>query len=260
MNVYIMTKGRVGNQESVKWIPPAWDDRFYIVCPPEEVDRHRVNHPNIGVIDEPQPMNYSEKFQFLLEVIKDDGGKGVIMDDDLWFDKRPTEADGLQRITNINDLDLMWRTMEAQLDFMPLVGVHPRMMGHQAPWPFKDVGKIITVQGVNLNLFPSDIPTVSYDPILADVHLNCYLLSRGYPNRLISRFVVNWKASQAPGGCDYRTPDMQMRACMRVEEMYSPYATMVKKRPKSAKWLGDWRYDLRVQWKKMWEDAPNVGR
>lgn len=260
MNIYIMTKGRVGRQETLKWIPAAWREKVFLVCPPNEVPGHDKDFPWVNVIHEPYPMNYSQKFQFLLNHIRWTGKKGVIVDDDLWFDRRISQESGLSKIQDVDELNLMWDLMNLWLDKVPLVGVHPRMMGHQAPWPYKDVGKIITVQGVNLRLFPGERePKVDYDPILADVHLNCHLLSRGYPNRLITRFVVNWQASQAPGGCDYRTLEMQQTACERVADMYGPYAKVVWKKAKSENWLGpEGRPDLRVQWKKLYEERPNA--
>ena len=259
MNLHIMTKGRVGNQETLRHIPPDWLGRTYIVCPMSEVDQHLNYHPS--VMAEPHEMNYSQKMQWLIYLIASSGGKGVIMDDDLWWDKRPADKGKyLQRIQDVNELSRMWSDMEQHLEEVPLCGVQPRMMGQNQPLPYRDIGKVITIQGINTALFGTNkIPKVDYDPILADVHLCCYLLSRGLPNRLITDFVVNWKSSQAPGGCDYRTADMQREACNRVAEMYPHWATAVTKTPKTVKWLGDTRTDLRVQWKKLYKDAPNAG-
>ena len=123
------------------------------------------------------------------------------------------------------------------------------------------MGKQTCVHAVNLNQFPNgEVPdVVQGQPILADVFLVCYLLSRGYPNHLITEYVVNWSSSQAPGGCDYRTVEMQAAATAKVAELYGPYAKQVWKKAKKENWLGDaGRPDLRVQWKQLYKAAFQV--
>ena len=262
MNLYIMTRGRIGKLLTPKSIPKSWRSKTYIVCPYSEHKQHQEDWPEFQVLIAPSSVtNYSEKFQFLIEWIDQYTGKGVIMDDDLWWDKQGVKENKdrcLVKLDSVEELDEMWQMMEEQLDCFPLVGVHPRMMGHQQPTPYKDVGKMVTVQGINTRLFPTAprMPKVDYDPILADVHLVCWLLAHGCPNRIITKYVVNWGPSQAAGGCDYRTLDMQREACERVAEMYGPHAKAVTKTPKTVKWLGDSRTDLRVQWKQLYKKAP----
>ena len=254
MNLYIITRGRVGNQLTLQHIPPSWYDRTYLVCPPEEVNLH--TWPDILVADVP---DYSKKVQWCLDYIADnEDGVGVIMDDDLWWDKRdPERWEKMVKVDHVEEVATMFEEIEAHLAERALVSVHPRMMGNLAPQPYKENGKVVCLQAVNINLFPGQVvPKVDYDPILADVHLNLHLLSRGVPNRLVTNFVMNWGPSQAPGGCDYRTLEMQHKAVTRIAEMYAPYAQAVTKRPKQAKWLGDERPDLRIQWKRLFEDAP----
>lgn len=259
MNLYIMSRGRAGRVATLKQIHPDLYDRTYLVVPAEEFHDYSRAYPDVQLRGWGPELaaNYSRKFQSLLEQIDDEGGKGVIMDDDLTWAARP--PDGAQRLVPVDDVQMKhaWARVEEYLNDYALVGFHPRLMGHQAPLPYKLVGKQITVQAVNTNLFPAYIPRVDYDPILADVHLVCYLLSRGVPNCLITEYVVNWGPSQAAGGCDYRTAEMQEIAVKRVADMY-PEAKAVWKKNKGANWLGDeGRWDLEVQWKKMFENRRN---
>jgi len=249
MNLYIMTKGRMGNQETLKHIPDKWLGRTYIVCPYGE------HHPHQTIV-EPCTMDHSDKLQWLMECIaKQPDGKGVVLDDDLWWDKRV--GDKLEVIKDKNELAPMWDSVEKHLDEVPYVGIQPRMMGHKQPLPYRDIGKIITVYAANINLFPDKkVPKIDYDPIMADVHLNLHILAHGLRNRIVTEFVVNWKASQSPGGCDYRTLEMQRDAANRIADMYDGYAKAVTKVPKFSKWLGDSRTDLRIQWKKLYKEAP----
>ena len=262
MNLYIMTRGRVGKLLTPKSIPSLWRSRTFIVCPYPEIEQHKEDWPELQVMCAPSTVtNYSQKFQYLMGWIHNHGGKGVIMDDDLWWDRRGEAKNGkspLEKLDSIEELNAAWVEVGMNLDHVPLVGFHPRMMGHLAPVHHRDVGKMITVQGINTALFPMKgrLPKLDHDPILADVHLVCWMLAHGRPNRLLTDWVVNWGPSQAPGGCDYRTSEMQHDACLRIADMYGPYAKAVTKTPKTVKWLGDSRTDLRVQWKSLFKARP----
>lgn len=262
MKLLIMTRGRVDAQRTIHSIPENWKDDTHFVCPPDECSalENRYHIETIPFFhDNP---NQSNKFQWMLE-----GGvfpaeeKIVVLDDDLIFSRRVTHPDKVKLHTlrtndEVQELEEMFREIEEHLNHVPECGVHPRQMGHQAPLPYKSNGKIITVYGVNRNLlqeygFGRDW-RVDYLPIFGDVFLNCHLLYAGAENRLVTRFCVDWGASQAPGGCSiYRTPALQERAVDLLVEKFTPFVRKTIKRPKSAKWMGDERVDFTVQWKKM---------
>lgn len=255
MNLYIMTRGRVGTQLTLKTIPEKWKDRTYLVVPEEEKDKH--DHQTLAV--PPEVDNYSKKFQWILHNGMDDGfKKAVIMDDDLIFSRAFVRLGAQKKsLITIKDPELMsplWEYMEELLENTALVGVHPRQMGNYVRDPNYVVnGKIICIQGVNREMIGK--VKVDYYPILADVVLNCTLLSRGQGNKLITRFFQDHASCQAPGGCSiYRTPEMQAEACRFIADRF-PHATLVTKKPKASKWMGEERVDLRVQWKKMYESG-----
>lgn len=257
MNIYVMSRGRAGKVHTLNSIPTGIGVLASIVCSYGEQAAYEDHYGRlVDVLEAPATVtNYSQKFQWLL-----DGGGGparkfVIVDDDVWFSKRVPGTQKLLKITDGADFVDMWEGVECLLDSFPLVGVHPRQMGHLAKLPYVKNGKIICLQGVNLDLFPGGKPPrVDQFPILADVILNCTLLSSGYPNALLTRYVQDHGSCQAPGGCSlYRTQAMQEEAVRWVAEQFGPHAKAVIKRPKVAKWMGDERVDLRVQWKQMYE-------
>jgi hypothetical protein len=202
--------------------------------------------------------NYSDKMQWILmDGMHDGNDKAVILDDDLVFSTRyrtPKGKPGL--LTAKPDDDFAMQKVKTQFDFMeellddtPLVGIHPRQMGHMAPLPYKENGKIVCIQGINRRLIPRI--KINYFPILSDVFLNANLLARGLGNKIITGICVDWGTCQAPGGCSiYRTPAMQKQACEALERMYGPYITVKKKESKNG-WLGGERYDFVGQWKKL---------
>lgn len=255
MNLYIMTRGRVGAQRTLQSIPSNYLARTYLVCPSDESTLH--SHQTIGVpsfVD-----NYSKKMKWIVEDgMGDENEKAVIIDDDLIFSRRITHPDGRPGLKTIAGEEInqlmpqLFQYIEFLLDDTALVGVHPRQMGHQAPLPFKENGKVICVQGINRRLV-GNIPDLDRFPILSDVILNATLLSRGQGNKIVTSFCQDWGPSQAPGGCsDYRTPAMQREACIWLANRFGPYIKFVEKESKNG-WLGGVRADFVGQWKKLYD-------
>jgi hypothetical protein len=249
MKLCIMTRGRVGRQETLKWIPNKWKEHTWLVCP------HREEHGWEQTLHT-SARNYSEKFQWLYDgTLFPEENKVVIMDDDLYFNRY---IDGrLCVIKDREEVTSMFDFMEQLLDEFPLVGVHSRMMAQTAKVPYDINGKIVTIQGINRGLAPRGLK-LDQHPILADVRLNCEILSRGHSTARITTHFVDWLPSQSAGGCDYRTAEMQREATGSIARDFGPYAQQVIKRPKTAKWLGDERYDLKVRWKDLHHAAPNT--
>lgn len=257
MIIYIMTKGRVGAQHTYDALPAVLPKR--IICPPDEIEQHlRSNRPMslFEFIPEPYPMNYSEKFKWIVEDGMGDGNdKAVIIDDDLKFSKPYIRDDGERRLMAVRDRDPVitegFKYMEELLNDTALVSYHPRQMGHTKEPPYSENGKIVCVQGINRRLV-GEVPDLDRFPILADVVLNASLLERGVGNKIITTLFIDWYPCQAPGGCsETRTPEIQAEACYWLEERFGPYIKAVKKTPKSG-WLGGERVDFRGQWKALY--------
>jgi len=256
MNIYIMTRGRVGKQHTWNAIPDSLRHRTYIVCPLDEIRGHNEDGiPYKQIIASPTWVkNYSDKFKYILE-LADSGDKAVIIDDDLKFSIPCTNDAGQRRLQTVPDqdchIDAGFLYMEELLDDTALVSFHPRQMGHTKPSPYVPNGKIVCVQGFNRTLV-GHIPDLNKFPILADVVLNATLLERGVGNKIITTLFVDWYACQAPGGCSLtRTPEVQAEACYWLEERFGPYIKAVEKEAKSG-WLGGKRVDFRGQWKKLY--------
>ncbi len=259
MNIYIMTRGRVGTQHTWNALPDSLKEKTFVVCPDNEIEDHYHNS-NIGLsslISSPNWVkNYSDKFKWLLEM--DDGNnKGVIIDDDLRFSTPYVRHDGAHRLCTIGPNDSKkpieegFQYMDDLLESTALVSFHPRQMGHTKEPPYVENGKIVCIQGFNRSLI-GDIPDLNRFPILADVVLNCTLLSRGISNKIITTLFIDWYPCQAPGGCSLtRTPEIQAEACYWLEERFGPYIKAVIKEPKN-EWLGGKRVDFRGQWKKLY--------
>ena len=256
MNIYIMTRGRVGRQHTWNALPDRIREKTYIVCPVEEYAAHGLQGiPQNHVIPAPTWVkNYSDKFKYLVE-LDDSADKAVIIDDDLKFSIPYINDEGKRRLQTVPDQDMQigvgFDYMEALLDDTALVSFHPRQMGHTKEDPYVENGKIVCVQGINRSLI-GHVPNLNKFPILADVILNATLLERGVSNKLITTLFIDWYPCQAPGGCsETRTLEMQAEACYWLEERFGPYIKAKEKEAASG-WLGGKRVDFTGQWKKLY--------
>lgn len=258
MNLYIMTRGRVGNQITWNNLPPSLQNRTYLVCPPDEWEGHEAyGIPTRNLLIQPTWVNnYSDKFRWILQDGMADGNdKAVILDDDLTFSIPYIREDGERRLKTLAKQDLHhvktgFDYMEYLLDDTALVSFHPRQMGHTKEPPYAENGKVVCVQGINRKMI-GVVGELNRFPILADVVLNATLLSRGLGNKLITTMFLDWGSCQAPGGCSLtRTAEVQAEACYWLEERFGPYIKAVEKEAKNG-WLGGKRVDFRGQWKKL---------
>lgn len=276
MNLYIMTRGRIGAQRTYDSIPYSWRDKTYLVVPEDEVGLHYTiggdddlgkQIPTIGV--PPEVDNYSKKMKWIIEDGMGDGEElCCILDDDLIFSRQvakglmpdgKTVKMGLQTLQGAETERLLtlFGYMEALLEDTALVGVHPRQMGHVQKPPYVENGKVICIQGINRRMV-GVIPDIARFPILADVVLNATLLERGMGNKIITTAFHDWGSCNAPGGCSiYRTPEMQAEACYWLEERFGPYIKAVEKEAKDG-WLGGKRVDFRGQWKALYKAGANA--
>lgn len=272
MNLFIMTRGRVGKQYTLSRLPQRWKEKTWLVVPMDERGKHEYTR----VLAAPREVtNYSQKFQWILDGFKwgtyadpipgyeqlhtypvfGDDEKAVILDDDLVFSNRVL-IDGKPSLRTIDDAErtgVLFDYIEELLSDTALVGVHPRQMGQNTKPPYVDNGRIICIQGINRRF----IGKVKVDqfPILADVVLNCTLLSRGQANKIITTHFQDHGPCQAPGGCSiYRTSEMQRAAVEYLAQRWPDYVKVVERRVKT-NWLQNEdgvRYDYTCQWKRLY--------
>ena len=261
MKIIIITRGRVGKQSTLANLPKEfWEDTL-ICCPPDERHDFGVTSREVEnglvlptMLYEPWPMDYSQKFQWILDGA--DGqlsGKVVIMDDDLRFCVRDP-ANPTKLLS-----DDMWGSgladglylMEELLDDYPLIGFHPRAMANNCSDGVMLNKRINAVQGLNLDLI-GDVGVAKY-PILADMFLNLTLLTRGQENALIcGPYWDQVGTSNAPGGCSlHRTWEQQRDVVLGLEVAFPQFVTVKQKVVKNGWWGPDKpRYDFIIQWKK----------
>lgn len=256
MNIVIITRGRVGKQYTLESLPLNCDHyKVKLLCPPDEVMLHRANHPDIEVILEAdEPLDYSEKFHRIVNGHYPQLGKHiVIMDDDLRFSMRDPSGTGSLIKASPEAILLGLGMLRGMMEQYPLVGLHPRAMGNNAPRGVKEVARINAVQGLNLDLIGP--LKVNYWPILADMVLNLKLLTRGQKTAVCCELFWDQVAgSNAPGGCSlHRTPEQQDIAVRGLFDMFPDVVTVKYKEIKTGGWFGGERTDFIVKWQKAYQ-------
>lgn len=253
MNIVIITRGRVGKVRTLEWIPADWRGRTFICCPPEEVTQHRWPQ----IIPEPFPMNYSQKFHWLVHnEYASLGHKFMIMDDDLKFSMRHPDDHRKLIPATPEHISRELHTISAALDWYPLIGIHPRAMGQEAPALWKADSRINATQAVNTDLIPRDLK-LDHWPILADMVLNLSLLQRGAHTLVRTElFWDQYGGSNAPGGCSlHRTWEQQRDAVLGLKEMFPDLVTVKEKVTKNGWWGEDKpRTDFVIAWRKAYND------
>lgn len=256
MKIVIITRGRVGNVRTMDSIPTDWMDRTYICCPADEA----YGHKDLGatIIPEPHPMNYSQKFNWLVN-----GGCGVlgrrfvIMDDDLRFSARAEDGKLIMSTEDHRSAGLA--KLEEMLDTYPLAGLHPRAMGNNAPRGIKEINRINALQAVNLDLIGPI--KLDYWSILADMVLNLRLLTTGRKTAVwCELFWDQVGQSNAPGGCSlHRTAEVQTEAVLGLAALFPEFVTVKEKEIKGGGGFWSKRTDFVIQWKKAYEQGIKLG-
>jgi hypothetical protein len=94
-------------------------------------------------------------------------------------------------------------------------------------------------------------------PVMEDFDVALQLLRLGYHSATINRWVQDQPGSNTAGGCSlYRTADVQAKGARGLAKLHPGFVTVVEKPAlKSGGWNGEPRLDVRVQWKKAFNNA-----
>lgn len=255
MKIVIITRGRVGGLHTPYSIPPERIPDTYIMCPQDEVDAHRRNHPMFRVISEgPETMDYGTKFnKIVMGGYPELGRRILIMDDDLRFSMRDPNSDSLIK-ANASGLWDGFNRIEDIMEEYPLCGFHPRAMGNNSPNGIKECTRISNVQGLNLDLI-GDVDTGDW-PILNDMVLNLRLLTRGQKTAVWCELFWDQVGSNTKGGCSiHRTAEQQDKYVRRMAAEFPGLVTVQVKTPKNGGGFWTNRTDFRIAWQKAYRQG-----
>jgi len=244
--LYLLTRGRVDDQLTLKSLPRPWRERTIIVCPTDEARLLGQQWSNVYKIETPPITELYLKRKWIFEhsisericMLDDDlrfhsrrwvchelGGLGRVGDDKLiWeaFKRHRLDATVLELIdAKDTRMNRLFKRLETMLDTYAHGGVNGRFMSHT-------VGNEFKMNSRCLHVLAYHVPTVKKVCELGRIQLShdydytLQLLRAGYENAIYCWTVQDDpKGYHAPGGLSlYRTPAMVAHAGQQLATLH----------------------------------------
>jgi hypothetical protein len=252
MNIYIPSSGRARDQHTWKQIPKNWQQDTAIVCPQDEYVEYCGYNPDATVIPCPHK-GIGPTRQFILAASYPH--PVCMLDDDLTFFKRRLDDRTKFSDADTWDVNAMLHHIEHHLKYYAAVGVCPREGGNRYPDHIYNNVRLLRVLAYDPIILATQGIEFTVTEVMEDFYVALSLLTRGYPNVMLSDWCHNQVGSNAAGGCSqYRTMEVQEMAAITLKTLFPDFVTLVKKQTKTA-WGGQERTDVRVQWKKAYTSS-----
>lgn len=276
VQVYVPTRGRVGlsTQVTLREFLELSQHRPILVCPPEEVARHRQYHPRVLACGKE---GIGPTRQWILETSRAD--VVVMADDDMYFFYRPDiHSVKLERPAAIDPILELIRGLVA--DGYVHGGVGARQGNNTKDLTTARKGIVwhppagrdeCIMENDRVNNFHFlHRETVlkagaRFDalPVMEDFHFTLSMLKAGWPNAVLHSWVWNQRGSGAVGGCStYRTATVQAEGAEGLKAAFPEFVRVVEKESKdtSPAWKDfKVRKDVVVQWERAYKSSQGTG-
>lgn len=252
--VYIPTLGRVNMQYTLSELAFT-DAKVVLVTSYEEYEAHK----KLGrqVIGTPEGLKgISNTRQWIMENVPE--RYVVMMDDDLTFSARRTDDPTKFHEPMSHQYGDMLSILRHMLQYTYVhVGVSMREGANRDIAAIRETTRMCRVIGYDRLKFLELGIDFRHSTVMDDFEATLQLLTKGHKNGVLNSFVQNQKGSGTLGGASlYRTLEVHKQAALTLEQRYPQYVTAVEKTTKTA-WGGATRTDVRVQWKKAYEESKN---
>ncbi len=236
MKVIIPTWGRPNSQPTYDLFEEAEMEPVLAVDNPEHAGGRRhvvIPHENIG-----------EARQGILDMFP---GKVFMIDDDIKFYTYNQELDKHVRVDYTCMYSLYVHVFE-NLEEYAHIGFPDRFMVHTRTRPYENNKRYLKAVGLNSELFPEPPPRYRL-PVSEDIDFNLQLMTRGFPNLILTEWAVDDNAQYADGGCQrYRTQEMEKQCCLTMKNLWPEYCSYTVDK--------EGTHRMRVQWKKASRYTP----
>ena len=92
--------------------------------------------------------------------------------------------------------------------------------------------------------------------ISEDYNIALQLLTRGFPNKVSTRYRVSPVGNFSAGGCSsYRTIELHNESFIKLQKKFPKFITLKEKVQNSGLWKGQKRLAGVIQWKKAYESS-----
>jgi hypothetical protein len=253
--ISIPSRGRVGNQITLHYLPLTWAEDIHFWCPKEEIEAHR-RQPYAAKIGHyhSAPLGIAASRQAQVEWAYENGIEWLwFMDDDLKFLYRPPGANiAITFPASIPHDDLMHQLGGRIVSFfdrpdLAIVGVSRVVWLHHPLLTETDTHVILSCWAVRIPiLFKEGVRFDKFGPLFSieDYHVRLALAANGYSALAITDFA--WKSDgNTPGGCSlYRDAKAQTEYTNTLIAAYPDLVTLGKGK-------GNWNsVNPKVNWKK----------
>lgn len=259
MTVYIPTRGRINQQETWSWLPESVRERTFLVAEETEADiLDMMGYPVLAH----QEDNIADIRQWIVDQHNADerGPHAIFLDDDLRIDYRRTDVPSkfLNPGKQTAAVEKMFTEYRRILDHAVLAGISPRGGANRNTEPYRFNTRMFMAWGGNLPKLQE--MGVEFNRLLLqeDFDVILQVLSQGHRAVLLNTFVVGDAGTNLPGGCSiYRDNEVQSEASRGLAGLWPKYVTPVV-RPAWKGMAGDTRLDVRVSWKRAYEDGVRL--
>lgn len=259
MLIAIPSRARAGQaNHTFERLPPALQkDAVLVVSKQEALDYIarfgknnvvRTSHDGIGRVRQ-HVLRFGDVAQ-----------KIVMLDDDLTFYER--RKDDPTKLLNASPASItkLFKAIDKALDSYAHVGVAAREGANRCADPVILNTRMLRVLAYRTDILKAE--GIRYDrlPVMEDFDVTLQLLRKGYANAVINGWAQDQGTSNAPGGCStYRTREVQAAGAHGLKKLHPDFVTVVTKETKGA-WGGGERTDVRIAWKKAYEEGLRNAR
>lgn len=249
MKLLLTTYGRANRQITYNNLPPDLQKQVLFVIQ----DREKHLYPGKkGVLLPPHIQTLYEARQFLIERFNE---PICLLDDDLDFAVRRSDDRTKFRQPEPSDIHDMFATLQLELEVYPLVGIAAREGGNRNTDISYQATRQMRIHALDPIFFRRHGIRFDRVKVMEDFDATLQVLATGNPNFVLNEWVTNQAGSNTEGGCShYRTMEVQEESAKELARLWPKYVQLVRKTTKGS-WNGQERVDVRVQWKRCYEDA-----
>ena len=262
INIIIPTFRRLNNQKTLNSIPEKFREHATLVVQPQEADATRKAHSNIWVTEGDNIGIAKTREQISYEWGVKRKSRFWVIDDDCAFHKNHPiatfEKDGKVRKKPITEITFgeMLSDIEQAIDAgFVHGGIGTTINNPVGKYPHIDNSRIISNVWYDGDMLCDEIPKIDWLLDGAeDYYVNLQLLTKGYANRIIYKYVVDPGLSQAEGGCSiYRDIEFHNKACRKLNKKFPEFVSLKEKQTKSGPWKGIIKLGINGKWKKAYK-------
>ena len=250
--IYIPTIGR--NDRQITWnnLPQRWKDKTVLVV--DSSDKDIYDKPTITLPDDVKRIASIREW-----IVKNSKEKKICMfDDDLDFiyTRRENETGSTNKKLDDAGIDDMMYLMSGWLDDHVFCGLDATWSHPRFDMDYKFCGRVCSNVFYNVETLPMHDISWTDIEISEDYNIALQLLTKGYPNKISTRYRVSPVGNFSSGGCSsYRTIELHNKSFKELQKKFPQFVDLKEKTQNSGLWKGKKRLAGTIQWKKAYESS-----